>query len=268
MIKLGACVSLDSIGTISGMGFDYAEINLTQLEGISEGDFERLLETIRDLPISTEAANVMIPAEHRVTGPNVDEHGIRTYLDHAFSRAQQVGVKVVVFGSGGARNVPKGWNYREAWKQLARFLTITEEYCEQYDIDLAIEPLKRQACNIVNLVSEAVEMCSLLDLPRIGVLGDTYHMKMCAEPYTALTNAGKLLSHIHVCKCNGIEKVRSWPSTNDGCDYDDLFISLAEANYDRRISIEGNCNDLKAEGADAFRVLEMARAKAKPLFQQ
>ena len=115
----------------------------------------------------------MLPGDLKVVGDKVDEQAIRAYLEKTFARAQKLGVKVVVFGSGAARGVPEGYPHENAWRDIAAYLRIVEEYCEKYAIDLAIEPLRRAECNIMNFVSEGTEMAALLNLPHIGVLGDT-----------------------------------------------------------------------------------------------
>ena len=170
-------------------------------------------------------------------------------------------MKVVVFGSGAARGVPEGWPQDEAWRQIARYLTIAEEYCAKYDVTIAIEPLRRAECNIMNLVTEGTLMSALLNLPHIGTLGDTHHMLCGHEPFSALTQAGRLLKHVHISHSMGDEGGRDYPAPNDDNDYDVIFEALKAGGYEGRVSIEAGCKDMTVDGAKAFEVLDALRKK-------
>ncbi len=60
------------------------------------------------LPIS--AANSLVPGDLKIVGPVVDFERLRKYIGNVTARAQRVGMKTLVFGSGGARNVPDGFD--------------------------------------------------------------------------------------------------------------------------------------------------------------
>lgn len=261
MIRLGICRNPEDAQLIGEMGFDFIEVGLSWLHDLSDEEYARQLEIMKDAPIGVEACNGMLPGRVRVTGPDVDEVQIRAYLEKAFARAHEMGVKVVVFGSGAARGVPEGWPQDEAWRQIARYLTIAEEYCAKYDIEIAIEPLRRAECNIMNLVTEGTMMSALLNLPHIGTLGDTHHMLCGHEPFSALTQAGKLLKHVHISHSMGNEGGRDYPAPGDDNDYDVIFEALKAGSYDARVSIEAGCNDLAVDGAKAFEVLDALRKK-------
>ena len=259
MIRLGVCAKPEHMELLAKQGFEYIEIGLAWLHGLSEEDYQKELAIVKAAPIGVEAANGMLPGTVKVTGPEVDEAVIREYLEKAFKRAHEMGIKVVVFGSSAARRVPEGWPQAEAWRQIARYLTVAEEYCAKYDIEIAIEPLRRGECNIMNLVSEGTMMSALLNLPHIGTLGDTYHMVCCHEPYQALAQAGTLLKHVHIGHTVGIDQGRIWPTAEDGENYREVFEALEQAGYKGRVSIEAGCQDMAADGPRAFAVLDKAR---------
>ena len=259
MVRLGVCTKPENMTLMAQLGFEYIEIGLAWLHGLPEEDYQKELAIAKAAPIRVEAANGMLPGTVKVTGPDVDEAVIREYLEKAFCRAHEIGVKVVVFGSGAARGVPEGWPHAEAWRQIARYLTIAEEYCAKYDIEIAIEPLRRKECNIMNLVTEGTLMSALLNLPHIGTLGDTYHMVCGHEPYTAFIQAGKLLKHVHIGHTIGIDQGRIWPAADDGENYREVFEALEQAGYEGRVSIEAGCQDMAVDGPKAFAVLDKAR---------
>lgn len=259
MIKLGVCTNPKNIEAVAEAGFEFIEIAFSWLNSLSEEEYQEVLQTVKAAPIGVEASNGMLPGHLKVTGPDVDEAAIREYLEKTFKRGQELGIKVVVFGSGAARGVPEGWPQDEAWRQIARYLTIVSEYSVKYGIELAIEPLRRAECNIMNLVTEGTLMSAMLNLPGIGVLGDTHHMVCTAEPLSALTQAGKLLKHIHVSHSMGDAGGRDYPYEGDGCDYVALFEALRAAGYEGRVSIEAGCKDFAVDSKKAYAVLDAAR---------
>lgn len=255
MIRIGICSDINNIDIIEKCGYDYMEISLSWLASISESEFAGALAKAQGARIKVEACNGMLPAEVRVTGPDVSAQKIHDYLDLAFGRAEKLGVKVVVFGSAGARNVPEGFDISVAWRQIGNFLRIAQNHAQAHDITIAIEPLRRGESNIINLVSEAVLISSLLQLPNIKALGDTYHMAMCSEPLKALTMAGDMLAHVHTANALG----RVLPREGDGENYMGIFEALRAGGYDGRISCEAGCQDFAKDAKAAFDVLDKCR---------
>ena len=260
MFRFGVCTSIDNIEKAASLGFDFIEYGFSRLNALTEDEFREAVKRVEASPIRVEACNGMLPPELKVTGEDVDEQAIRTYLDRTFTRAKLLGVEVVVFGSGAARNVPAGYPHEKAWRDIAAYLRIAEEYCEKYRLDVAIEPLRRKECNIINFVSEGMLLCSFLNLPHIGVLGDTHHMLSGSEPYAALAYAGSRLRHIHISHSFGPESGRDYPYEGDGEDHAGLFETLSKMDYRGRVSIEAGCNDFMADGAKA---LELMRKLAR-----
>ena len=255
MIKLGICTEVKNIGIVQKCGYDYLETSLAGLAAMRETDFNNAAKLADSARIRVEACNGMLPASVRVTGPDVSAQKIHDYLDLAFSRARRLGGEVVVFGSAGARNVPDGFDTGLAWRQICNFLRIAQGHAQDYGITIAIEPLRRGESNIINLVSEAVALSAILQLPNVKALGDTYHMAMCSEPLGALTMAGPLLAHVHTANALG----RVLPKAGDGEDYPAIFRALKAAGYEGRVSCEASCQDFEADALAAFQVLDACR---------
>ena len=255
MIKIGICTDIANIGIVEKIGYDYLETSLAGLAAMSEQDYAAALAKAANAGIKVEACNGMLPAEVRVTGPDVSAQKIHDYLELAFSRASKLGVEVVVFGSAGARNVPEGFDIAQAWRQISNFLRLAQTHAQKYNITIAIEPLRRGESNIINLVSEAVALSSLLQLANVKALGDTYHMAMCSEPLSALTMAGDLLAHVHTANALG----RILPKEGDGENYMGIFKALRAGGYDGRISCEAGCKDFVTDAQAAFNVLDKCR---------
>ncbi len=258
MLRLGICDKPCNIDIIADAGFDYLEIGMAWLSQLSEERYQEALAQVRASRINVEACNGMVPADIKLTGPDVDEAVIREYLDRAFARVTEIGARVIVFGSSFARNVPEGFEHSKAWRQIVDFLKIASEYAVKFDVDVVIEPLRRFETNIINLVSEATILASILQLPRIGVLGDTYHMVASSEPYSAFSHAGNLLRHVHICN----SATRRYPIEGDNGDYEEVFRELKKCGYTGRVSIEARYDSMEKEAAPAYRRLSEAMKAA------
>lgn len=255
MFRFGVCTSIDNIDSAAALGFEFIEFSFSRLNALTEEEFREAVKKVEASPIRVEACNGMLPPEMKVTGEDVNEQVIRAYLDKTYARAKLLGVEVVVFGSGGARNAPAGYPHEKAWRDVVSYLHIAEEYCEKYSIDVAIEPLRRKECNIVNYVSEGTMLSSIPGLSHIGVLGDTHHMLSVGEPYAALAYAGSKLKHIHISHSFGPEDGRDYPYEGDGEDHAGLFETLTKMGYSGRVSVEAGCNDFMADGAKALELM-------------
>lgn len=255
MIRLGICTDVANIAIVEKCGYEYMETGLAKLAAMTEAEYEHAVKCTDAASIRVEACNGMLPAEVRVTGPDVSAQRIHEYLDAAFARAKRLGCEIVVFGSAGARNVPEGFEIDVAWRQIGNFLRIAQGHAQDYDITIAIEPLRRAESNIINLVSEAVMIASLMQLKNVRALGDTYHMAMCAEPLSALTQAGHMLAHVHTANALG----RILPKEGDGENYAGIFEALRAGGYDARVSCEAGFTDFVTDARAAYEVLDKAR---------
>lgn len=255
-MKLGVCTSLDNAGILARLGYDYIETGLSAVAAMSEEDFQQAKEALMDSGLRCEAMNGMLPRDLPVVGGAAGLARAESYLSAAFARAEQLGVQVIVFGSGGSRRVPEGFSWARAWRQLRDYLTLADRLAGKHGLRIAIEPLRREECNILNRVGEAVELAALLDLPHVGVLGDTYHMWSESEPLSALVDAGELLWHVHTACPEG----RLFPKNDDPADareeYKTLFRVLKTAGYQGRVSIEAGCERFEEDARASLALLK------------
>ena len=259
-MKLGVCTDPGHIEAAAQAGFDYVECGLSDLAGMTEEAYGALLRQADRFPVPLSKCNCLLPGNVRVTGPEVDKAQLRAYLDRAFDRAAKLGIRLAVFGSGGARNVPEGFAFGAAWRQIAEFLQLAGEYGVAYGIDVAIEPLRRHECNILNYVSEGTAMAALVNHPHVGVLGDTFHMLVGHEPWEALSQAGGLLKHVHISRCLPDKSGRVYPAAHDGADYESVMQVLQAMGYAGDVSVEASTADLLADGVLAVERLKKAMA--------
>lgn len=255
-MKLGVCTSLDNVGVLARLGYDYVETGLSSVAAMPKEEFQNARKALDGSGLRCEAMNGMLPGDLPVVGEAADLARAESYLCAAFARAEQLGAQVIVFGSGGSRRVPEGFSWAQAWRQIADYLALADRLAGEHGLHIAIEPLCREECNILNRVGEAVELAALLGLPHVGVLGDTYHMHCEGEPLTALADAGELLWHVHIA----CPEARLFPKDGDPADcrgeYAEMFAVLKAAGYQGRVSIEAGCERFEEEAEASLALLK------------
>ena len=249
-MRFGCCATLEGLEVTRDAGFDYAEMKVGVLEPEgAEATFAESHGRITYVGLPLEAFNVFIPGNLPVVGERVDRQRLDGYLDTALRRMHDVGASIVVFGSGGARSTPPGFDQNRAVDQIADFLNDVAEKLESTSMTLAIEPLYKTASDNINTVSDALKMARRVDHPQIKVLADLFHMTYEDDKPDVLLNANAHLWHIHVPvpRIDGMSP-RPWDEI-----YVDFLNALRSTGYVARISIEDNGGRFKDYQTEARR---------------
>ena len=254
MIRLGICTSIDNAPLMARLGYDYVEMGMTQVARMSETEYAACRAAVSSSPLPVEAMNGMIPADYPLCGPEGTGAGVRAYLETAFARAEELGVKVVVFGSGGARRLPEGMTLAQGYAYLAAYLSLAGAMAEDHGLAIAIEPLRAAECNILHHVAEAQYLAGRVGRSNVGALADLYHMMAGGE---AATSVELGVIHCHIAE----RAARAYPKAGDGseADYADFFARLKKGGYEGRVSIEGSCKDFAADAEAAIALLNTYR---------
>ncbi len=214
------------------MGFDYLELSLREIAALSEGEFGELREYLKFLNVRTPVFSDMLPGDLRVTGTDVSAQAQHEYLRSAFGRAQALGAELIVFDAAAARNVPAGFDFLLARRQLGNFMRILQGHAADANLRIAVRNYRRAECNLINTISEAALLSALLMLDRIGVAADTVQMALSSEPLDSIERAGGAVMHVYF----GNALTRRLPSAGDGEDYPRILGLLQELSYGGRIS--------------------------------
>lgn len=253
-MKIGVCGGLDRIAIISDCGYDYLETNFKDLARSSEEAYQKFLTELKNNNITCEAANCFIPGELKVTGEAVNYKALKDYLALGYKRAAEVGIKVVVFGSGGARNIPEGYSYVAAVNDIIRFV---KEYAApmaaEYGIDLVFEPLRKKETNIINTIKEGAMLASAINLPNVGTLGDLFHMHVEGDTYDDVRELKGILRHAHMSYPETTDK-RVFMKESDNFDYKGFFDALKDAGCER-VSIEAGTDNFENDAREAIKVM-------------
>ena len=245
MFSIGICTDFTHLPEVAALGFDYVEIPLEGLAALPEADYQEFADYVQGRGMRIAACNRMLPEDLAVTGPNVSATRLHGYLNHALRRAQRLGVRVAVLDAPRSRAVSRDEDYPFAWRQLGNFLRLIQGHARDCGMTVAIEPLRRQECDLMNSVGEAALIAGLLQLANVGVAAHTGSMAMVSETPGALRRAAPLLRHVHVENA----LTRALPAPGDGEDYRRLGETLADIGYEGGVSLCGTITDRFEEDA-------------------
>ncbi len=236
MPSFGYCTSIDNAALVAEAGFDYLEPPVgAYLQGeASSADPESVRASVR-LPMPV--CNCLVPGRMKIVGAEVDREALREYMRRVLTRAGQVGVETLVFGSGGARMIPDDYDRSAARTQIVDFLKDSATIAAASDVMIVIEPLNRGECNVLNGVAESMEYVREVGHPNIKCLVDSYHHWLEDETLDDVAAAGGDICHVHVAdradRVLPMQAVEPNPAT-----YEAFFGVLKKNGYDGRISIE------------------------------
>lgn len=248
-MRIGCCTSWERVDKLVEIGYDYVELSLADLASLPEDEFETIVKRVEASGIRCETTNNFIPKTVRITGPDVNQEQVDEYIDKALSRAGRLGVKHVVFGSGGAKNIPEGFPREQGYEQLVWQTKRISDTARKYGVAITIEPLRKAECNIINTFAEGCELAKDVDRDNIRVLVDFYHFAQENEPVQNIINGGEYLSHVHFAR----EEGRVYPcSLSEDDRYEPFFNALRTVGYNQRISVEAGTDDFEKDAPVAL----------------
>ena len=247
-LLFGACrSSIEDVTIMRDLGYDFWEWGAGPAFGPDKDEawWRKQKEEIAKRPLPLRSSNGLLLWSHRITGPKANPGPALDYAEIALRRADEVGVKTVVFGSGGARNVPGDFTASSALVKRVADLKTTQ---------LVIEPLRPKESNIINYVFQGLAICREVNSPRLMQLADIFHMMMGGDSPHAIITAGELLKHVHIAEYGsrlfpGHDPAlvgRLWP----------FFAALRMAGYAGGVSCECGWGDAKDFAKNAKTAIE------------
>ena len=211
-ILFGACLgTLEDVTLMKNAGYDFWEWSVAAAFDPTKDDewWKRQRDEIARRPLPLRSCNGFIPGRFRLTGPKADPAPALDYAETALRRADELGVACIVFGSGGARNVPGdfcGGNPPDLEKGVRQYADFCRELgkrtADLKTVRVVVEPLRPNESNIVNFVWQGLDICRSVGSPRIAALADVFHMMMGGEGPLVLSSADAVrwLRHVHVAE--------------------------------------------------------------------
>ncbi|CAN5617269.1 hypothetical protein BH11ARM2_BH11ARM2_25920 [soil metagenome] len=217
----GVCAGIDEAETILAAGFEYLEMGLSQTAGDPSFDLARL----RDIPI--RAMNLFFPGSVRLYGR--EENDWRGYAERAIVRAAEIGVPVLVVGSGGSRRAPDATGDWEA--AFVRVAATLQAIAKPYGITIAPESLTRAETNVGN---DLRAYALALREAGVGYTADSFHILQEQPDLAKIPDEMPFLpTHVHL----GSKGDRAVP-TKDEPGFAAFAARLRELGYDGTASLE------------------------------
>ena len=232
-------VDYDLVKMIKDAGFDYIEMRAMLVSALTDEEFDKLYDTLKELDLDCDCCCALFPKTIRVTGSDINYNEIEEYIEKTFSRCKKLGAKKIVFGSAPARALDENTTQDEGYAQIAEVIKkVIVPACEKYDITVVMEPLRADACNFINTLADGMRVVNDVKSDRIKLLADTIHMMCNNDNPQDVLNFKDDLKHIHIA-----ELQRIMPEDNYS-DYIATVLKNLKANgYDGTISFESKNGD-------------------------
>ncbi len=265
-MKIGICGGTDCLRLAKAAGYDYFEGAASAIAAMTQAEFDALAaenDAVRDERFEgIRVCNGLFPGDLALVGPNAEPARVRAYLENLLPRLQRLGVETIVFGSGGARRCPDGFDEKIAYAQLVEIAGIVADMAAAHGIRVGMEHLNTAETNNLNSVTEtyafvqAVAESRPAGAPLPGITMDTYHVTRENEPLAAILPLFGAVYHCHTAH----------PVSRAVVNMEDLpylcavMGGLMAAGYNGRFSLEAGFRDYAADAAAALPVLRAAAA--------
>ena len=231
-MRYGCCISTaEQMAALEQTRADYAEIPAARVMGLGDEEFEAFAERFGTGRTGAHAANVFLPPDINLVGPDTSRERQDEYVHACIGRLARLGVDVLVFGSGRARNVPEGFGRERALDQLEDFMRRAAIEAGRRGITIVLEPLQRAESNVFTTVGESAEFLRERRPGGMRLLADMYHMAADGEPFDVIDECADLLAHVHVAEAGS----RRAPRADDQqvCDF---------LSHLYRVGFSGDCS--------------------------
>lgn len=237
-MKLGCFGKLGQIGQIERAGFECAELDICELVGLSDAEFEKFRERAGRSCLSYEVFSGLLPLSLRLYAPSFDEEFWLKHIKTGVRRASLMGARLIPFGAGKCRSIPEGQEERkgEYEKRLMDFIRKVCGIFEEYALTLAVEPLGRKNSNYLNTVEETADFVHRTGCSNCRIMCDLRHMISNGENFGVIGRYAGEIVHAHIDYPKG--RRRLFPDPGDGFDYVPYLRALREAGYEGGLTIE------------------------------
>ena len=251
---IGIVQNIENDSLLQRYGYHYLVESVGKLispRTVTDEQFQANVLKIKNLRVPMYAFNIFIPGELKIVGPEVNESAILTYVEKVFQRCKTAGVNRIIWGSGGSRRVPDGFDHAKAKEQFISIAKKIAAKASQYNVTLAIENLNSTETNFITTVEEALDIVKKVDHKNLGLCVDIYHMLKEGESPSSILKAKN-----YIIYCEVAEKEGRTPPGVQGDDFRPYFTALKQIGYHDKISIECRWENVAAQGQTAFQELQ------------
>ncbi|MGI9434132.1 MAG: sugar phosphate isomerase/epimerase family protein [Geminicoccaceae bacterium] len=218
--------------TLKKVGYDGVEIPL--FEGEPE-HFATVGQAIRDAGLASTSVTVLPDIEHSAISPDpASRKGAIDHLDWAIACSEALGSELLCGPFHQPLAVFSGDGPSE--DELARGAEVHRQAADraaQSNLVLALEPLNRFECYILNTMADTQNYVRRVNRPNFGALYDTFHANIEEQdPIGCIAHTADVIKHVHIS-----ENDRGTPG-NGHIDFDATMKMLRTTGYDGWLTIE------------------------------
>ena len=229
--------------TLKKVGYDGVEIP------IFEGDpehFAKVGQAIADAGLASTSVTVLPDIDHSAISPDpASREGAVSHLTWAIECSEALGSEILCGPFHQPLAVFSGEGPTE--EELAHGIEVHQKAADraaEADLILALEPLNRFECYILNTMADTKDYVRRVDRPNFGGLYDTFHANIEEQdPIGCIALTGDVIKHVHIS-----ENDRGTPG--DGhIDFEATCKMLRTVGYDGWLTIEAFGKSLPALAA-------------------
>jgi sugar phosphate isomerase/epimerase len=159
------------------------------------------------------------------------------YLKDLMRFCGDVGGKVLVFGSPKQRNLKEGVSAGQARAWLIDAFTAALPVAEGAGVTLCLEPLPPPECDFIRTTTEALDVITAIDSPRLRLILDVKSMSgeqaLTGEPIPdIIRRVAPYVAHVQANDAN-----LGYPGSGE-IDFVPIFGALRDVGYDGYVSVE------------------------------
>lgn len=234
--EIGIVMDHSSDSMLYASGYRYIVENVVKYfspASVDDAAFEKNLVAFSRLKTKIYALNIFMPGDMKLVGPDVNETAILNHARGVFARCQRAKVDLIIWGSGGARRVPEGFDNARAREQFISIARKVAVVAKEYGIHLALENLNSTETNFINTVDDALRVVKEVNHPNFRLCVDIYHMLMENEPPKIIESTRDYLIHCDIAERDG----RTSPGVH-GQDFVPYLQALKKVRYKKLIVLE------------------------------
>jgi len=219
---------------VAKAGFDALEISPWIPRKLSRADIKSLRMSLHRSGLAFSGFTSIYPPEMTLASPSgASRRKNIIYTKRLVQLTRSLGGKLVVWGSGRSRNIPKDVPFRKGQARIVELLRASGEVADQMDVKIAIEPLNRFESTIIHNIGEALSLARLVNRRSVGVVYDTFHTSLEEDSFTKpILVAGERLAAVHISDCN-----RKIPGKGH-IDFPPIFDALKKVGYQGYVTLE------------------------------
>lgn len=238
-MKLGAFGLVEDYRAICEAGYDYAELDMPEIESLDDKQYDIFKEEIEALKLPVKVGSRLLPvAEPLFFTSDFTCLQLKDYIVQTCKKSAGLGIEKIILGNGKARSLLSEED-RKREKIVVDLLRMICEIAGENNLEFILEPLGPRYSNYINQLPEAVEMIRKVDMPNAFIMADLRHMIWNKENLEHLISCKQYIHHIHIDYPVSFPE-RRYPCVEDDYDYVPFLQKIKKSGYDDTMTVEAD----------------------------